>query len=82
MTFNNRIKENNKFWYDYVKPKYCEKAKLYYMVTDSLIVYIKTNGIYKNIAEDLETWFDTSSYEFDRLLPKGKSKNISGLMKD
>ena len=30
-----------KFWYDYVKPKY-EKAKLCYMDTDSLIVYIKT----------------------------------------
>ena len=42
----------------------------------------KNKWIYKNIAEDLETWFDTSSYEFDRLLPKGKSKNISGLMKD
>ena len=82
MTFNNRIKENIKFWYDYVKPKYGEKAKLCYMVIDSLIVYIKTNGIYKDIAEDLETWFDTSSYEFDRPLPKGKSKNISGLMKD
>ena len=31
-----------KFWYDYVKPKYSEKAKLCYMETDSFIVYIKT----------------------------------------
>ena len=38
------------FWYDYVKPKYGEKAKLCYMDTDSFIVYIKTDGIYKNIA--------------------------------
>ena len=30
------------FWYDYVKPKYREKAKLCYMDTDSFIVYIKT----------------------------------------
>ena len=29
------------FWYDYVKPKYDEKAKLCYMDTDSFIVYIK-----------------------------------------
>ena len=29
------------FLYDYVKPKYNEKAKLCYMDTDSFIVYIK-----------------------------------------
>ena len=29
------------FWYDYVKPKCGEKAKLFYMDTDSFIVYIK-----------------------------------------
>ena len=29
------------FWYDYVKPKFDEEAKLCYMDTDSLIVYIK-----------------------------------------
>ena len=28
-------------WYDYVKPKYDEKAKLCFMDTDSSIVYIK-----------------------------------------
>ena len=28
----------------------------------SFIVYIKTNDIYKDIAEDIETGFDTSSY--------------------
>ena len=34
------------------------------------IVYIKTDDIYKDIAEDVETRFDTSDYELDRLLPK------------
>ena len=29
------------FWYDYVKPKCDEKAKLCYMDTDSFIIYIK-----------------------------------------
>ena len=59
-----------KFWYDLVKPKYGEKAKLCNMDTDSFIVYIKNICIYKDIAEDVETRFDTSDYELERLLPK------------
>ena len=55
-----------KFWYDYVKPKYGEKAQLFYMGTDSFIVYIKTDDIYKDIAEDVEIRFDTSNFEIDR----------------
>ena len=47
------------FWYDYVKPKYEEKARLRYMDTDGFIVYIKINDIYKNIAKDIENRFDT-----------------------
>ena len=34
------------FCYDYVKPKYGEKAKLYYKDADSFIVYIKTDDIF------------------------------------
>ena len=37
------------FWYDFVKPKYEEKAKLCCMDTDSFIVYINTDDIYKDI---------------------------------
>ena len=54
-----------RFWYDYVKPKYDEKAKLCYMGTDRFIVYVKTDDIYKDIAEDVETRFGTSNYELD-----------------
>ena len=70
------------FWYDYVKPKFDEKAKLCYMDTGSFIVYIKTDDIYNDIAKDVETRFDTSNYELDRPLPKGKNKKVIGLMKD
>ena len=35
----------HEFWYDYVYPKYKEKAKLCYMDTCSFIVYIKTEDI-------------------------------------
>ena len=50
----------HKFWYDYVKPKYRQKAKLCFMDTDSFIVYIKTEDIYSRIANNVETRFDTS----------------------
>ena len=53
--------------------KYKEKAKLRYVDTDSLVVYIKADDIYKGIAKDVET---------DRPLPKRKNKNVIGLMKD
>ena len=46
--------------------------KLYYMDRDSFIVYTKTDDIYKYIAEDVETSFDTSNYELGRPLPKRK----------
>ena len=52
------------------------------MDTDSFTVYIKTDVIYKDFSEDVETRFDTSNYELDRPVPKGKNKKVIGLMKD
>ena len=71
------------FWYDYVNPKYCGKAKLCYMdlfslYTYSFIVYIKIDDIYKYIAEEFETRFGASNYELDRPFPKGKNKKLIG----
>ena len=40
------------FWSDYIKPKYGKKAKLCYMDTEHFIVFIKTDDIYKDVAED------------------------------
>ena len=42
------------------------------METGSFIVYMETDDIYKDIAEDVEIKFDTSNYKLDRPLPKGK----------
>ena len=42
---------------------------------------IHKNRYYKDVAEDVGTKFDTSSYELDRPLPKTKKKVI-GLIKD
>ena len=67
------------FWYDYVEPKYDEKAKLCYMGTDSYIVHVKIYNLFKDITEDVETRFDPSNYELEcnlseRLVPKGNIK--------
>ena len=70
------------FWYNYVKKKYGDMVKLCYMDTDSLIMNIKTKDFYKDIAQDVEEKFDTSNYDIDRPLPKGKNKKVIGLMKD
>ena len=44
------------------------------MGTDSFIINIKTEGVYEDIADDAEKRFDTSNYEVNRPLPKGKNK--------
>ena len=59
-----------------------KKAKWSYMDTDSFILYIKTDGLYKDIVEDVETRFDTTNYELDRPLPKEKNEQVIGLMKN
>ena len=70
------------FWYDYVKIKYQDKARLCYMDTDSFVVNIKTKDFYKDISQDVNKRFDTSNYTFERPLPTGVNKKVIGLMKD
>ena len=53
------ILENSKtlmqeFWYDYIKPKYQNNAKLCYRDTDSFIEQIKTKDIHEDIFHDVE----------------------------
>ena len=52
------------------------------MDTDSVIAYIKTDDIYRDITEDVETRLDTSNYELDRPLAKGKNKKVIVLTKE
>ena len=70
------------FWYNYIKPKYQNNAKLCYMDTESFIINIKTKDFYENIANDVDEGFGTSNYESDRPLPTGKNKKVIVLMKD
>ena len=42
------------FWYDYINPKYGDKAKLCYIDTDSFIICIKTEDFFEGISNDVE----------------------------
>ena len=52
------------------------------MLHGSFIINIKTEDFYEDIANNVEIRFDTSNYEVNRPLPKGKNKKVIGLMKD
>ena len=52
------------------------------MDTESFIVHIKTDDIYQDIEENVETRFDTSNYELNRPLHKGKNKKVIRVTKD
>ena len=71
------------FWYEYIKPKYKDKARLCYMDTDSFII-IKTEGFYEDTANNVEKWFDTSNSDKNdkRPLPVGINKKVLGTFKD
>ena len=70
------------FWYDFIKSKYQNNAKLCYMDTHSFIINVRADDVYEDVADDVEKRFDTSNYEIDRPLPIGKNKKKIGLMKD
>ena len=71
-------------WYDYIGPKYGDKAKLCYTDTDSFVVHIKTEDFFEDISNDVERWFDTSNYNENdkRPPPICKNKKVPGLFKD
>ena len=72
------------FWYDYVKPRYKDKAKLCYMDTDNFVINIFTEDFFEDINNDVERWFDTSNYDKNdkRPLQIGMNKKVIGLFKD
>ena len=72
------------FWYDYINPKYGNRAKLCYTDTNSFIIYIKTEDFFEDISNNVEKWFDTSNYDKNdkRPLLIGKNKKVLSLFKD
>ena len=69
------------FCYDYVNQNLVKNQNCVIWI-QTVSLYIQKCDIYENIAEDVETRFDTSNYEFDRPLLKGKNKKLIGLIKD
>ena len=54
------------------------------MDTGSFIIHIKTEYFYKDIADDVKKWFNTSNYSEDdkRPLLRGMNKKVIASMKD
>ena len=72
------------FHYQYIKPKYGEKAKLLFTDTDSFMYEIETEDFYKDISGDVKDRFDTSDYPENHPsgIPTGINKKVLGMMKD
>ena len=76
------------FHYNFIKEKYGSRAKLLMTDTDTLIYEIKTDDFYKDIAEDVESKFDTSEFDKDHPSIKdfgfknGVNKKVIGMFKD
>ena len=64
------------FRYEYVEHKCGEKAKLCYIDTENLIVYIKTGDIYVDKGKDVKARIDTSNYQLEI---RYQEKNIKKL---
>ena len=69
------------FWYDYIKSKCPHNAKLYYMHTDSFIIFIKTDDLYKETENDVEKNISYMLQVVDHCLQK-KNKKVIRFMKD
>ena len=49
MSILNISKTIYEFWYDFIKPKYQDKANLCYMDPDSFVIHIKTEDFYEDM---------------------------------
>ena len=50
------------FWYDVITPMYKDKANLCYMDTDSFVIDIQTDDVFKYFEKIVHKWFDKSAY--------------------
>ena len=69
------------FWYNHIKPKYGNKVQLIYTDTDSFVIEIKTNDIYKDMFENKELYY-FSEHPTDHPNYNIENKKVLGKFKD
>ena len=67
------------FWYDHLKEKY--KVELIYTDTDSFIIQVETDNIYKDMLEN-KILYDFSNYPINHLNYDITNKKVLGKFKD
>jgi len=78
------------FYYNHLKKKYGDKLRLCYTDTDSMLIYVETEDIYRDVHLEMRTktepWFDTSTYSptdpCRPFLHSNKNFGICGKFKD
>ena len=65
----------HKFWFDYIKLKYGDRAKLCFTDTDSFVIHIMTEDFFENIYDVVKVWFDISNYDEKTCFNKYEQKS-------
>ena len=69
------------FYYGHLKALYADSIRMCYTDTDSVIVHIKTDDVYADMANHLDL-YDTSNYPIDHPLYSTVNKKVIGKFKD
>ena len=69
------------FWYDHLKEKYGDKIKLIYTDTDSFVIEVETDDIYKDMYEGRHL-YDFSEYPTIHSNFNLTNKKVYGIFKD
>ena len=69
------------FWYDHLKNKYNNKVELIYTDTDSFIIQVETDNIYKDMFEN-KNLYDFRDYSINNLNYNITNKKVLGKFKD
>ena len=69
------------YYYNHLKVKYADRVKLLYTDTDSVIVHVQTDDLYKDMLESAAI-YDTSNYPADHPLYSTNNKKVIGKFKD